>query len=214
MNAVNVELQGKPIWGFDKTIDNLSDWDKKYNNTFVSVNGKPEFVSVSTGSTCIGDSIYTEHQLQNISLDIKPYFPKNQWVDFKGETLSFLRRVPERQYKRSCNVDCYTIDYPHLNIFNAALNIKQVVKAVQQTEFHSFASLVEQEHCAGVLNSDFSMFKTGKNTFSLVGCNGVVAIGRKDKREVWTFNQTLNIVRDIIGATEEWQINSLGVNTI
>ena len=202
----------KHVWSFDKTIDNLQDWDKKYSNTFVSFDGVPAHVSITSASTCIGDAVFGGHVMHNpAKYEIKPYFPKNQWIEYNGN-YSFLRRVPERQYQRSCNANCYSIDFPHLNIFSGSLNMKQAVKAVQQTVFSSFNTLINKDNCTGILNADFSMFKTGKNTFSIVGCNGVIAISREDKREVWTFNHTLDIVRDIIGATEEWQINCLDVS--
>jgi hypothetical protein len=201
------------VWEFDNTIDSYDDWYKKYHGTFVQLDGEPAKVSCGPSYTTVGKTLFNMNMFDNTKPkpSIKPFFPKSQWLRLKANDYAYLRRIPERQYQRSFNSQCYALDYPHLKLFNKSWHANTVIPALQKTKIIPFNS---EDLGSEVIHRDYCMLKTGENTFSIVGLSGIVALGRHDRKEIWTLKQTMSIVKELIGDVPEWKINSLGLSII
>lgn len=204
------------IWDFDPVIGCVKDWRNKYSDTIVLLEGRPAYIAdVSEETTNLLLHPHKELMVLNHdeSYDLAQFLPPSQWVSLAG-FISFLQRVPNRQWHRSLHRNCYTVRFPYDQ--RASLRDRLVGRLdyaaaiVDQTEtsLREAAGILlnDSSRYGVVLNQQFAVLLYSEDTMQLCGPAGIVGFVNPTTQTVLVCSHIFQEVVDLLRGEPEWRI--------
>jgi hypothetical protein len=204
------------IWDFDPVIGCLKDWRNKYADTTVLVDGVPTSI-IDIDETRTSLLSFESKEITVVSHDeavnITPFLPDSQWVDFGG-LLIYLQRYPSRQWHRSFHRNSYSIKFPYDKRVSprdrlvGRLDFAAAILGQVDSTLGGAVELLTRDPTkyGVVLNKNFAVVLYSDEVMQLCGPAGIVGFINPATMSALVCSHVFQEVLDLLRGEPEWRI--------